>query len=89
MNIVVENKDIKEKIALKVEKDIDKIKGFLYDEKYILFNIFILVFLYHPSIFLLGIYNKYAINTPIKNGLITLKKLLTILDIWLKLSNNL
>lgn len=39
MNIVVENKDIKEKIALKVEKDIDKIKGFLYDEKYILFNI--------------------------------------------------
>ena len=53
------------------------------------FNISTFEFLYNFSTFLQGIYNKYAINAPAKNGAITEKKLPIASPIAVKLSKNL
>ena len=48
-----------------------------------------LLFLYTPSIFLHGIYNRYATSIAIKNGFITFIKLLSHSPMPVKLSKTL
>ena len=53
----------------------------------IFFINFDLDFMYRFSIFLHGVYNKYEINIPTKNGDITFKKFLNHIPIAVKLSS--